>query len=52
MSDKDISIEQLKEQKKELNEKLELYEFQGPSDMIQKIEDELYEINDSIKKLT
>ena len=52
MTNKDISIEQLKEQKKELNEKLELYEFQGPSDMIQKIEDELYEINDSIKKLT
>jgi prefoldin subunit 5 len=51
MSDKDITIQQLEEQKKELNEKLEHYEFQGPSDMIQKIEDELFEVNDTIKKL-
>jgi len=52
MSDKDITIQQLEEQKRELNEQLEQYEFQGPSVMIQKIEDELYEVNDSIKKLS
>jgi hypothetical protein len=51
MSDKELTIQQLKEQKKELNEKLEHYEFQGPSNMIQKIEDELFEVNDTIKKL-
>ena len=51
MTNKDITIQQLKEQKKELNEKLEHYEFQGPSSKIQKIEDELYEVNDTIKKL-
>lgn len=51
MTNKDITIQQLNEQKKELNEKLEHYEFQGPSDMIQKIEDELFEVNDTIKKL-
>jgi len=51
MANKDITLQQLKEQKKELNEKLEHYEFNGPSEKVQKLEDELFEINDTIKKL-
>ncbi len=51
MTNKDITIKQLEDQKKELNEKLEQYEFSGPSNKVQQIEDELYEINDTIKKL-
>jgi len=51
MTNKDITIQQLKEQKKEINEKLEQYEFNGPSKKVQKLEDELFEVNDTIKKL-
>ena len=51
MTNKDMTLQQLKEQKKELNEKLEHYEFNGPSEKVQKLEDELFEINDTIKKL-
>ncbi len=51
MSNKDITIKQLEEQKKEINEKLEHYEFRGPSIKIQELEDELFEVNDTIKKL-
>ena len=51
MTNKDITIQQLEEQKKELNEKLEQYEFNGPSNKVQQIEDDLYEVNDTIKKL-
>ena len=51
MANKDITLQQLKEQKKELNEKLEHYEFNGPSEKVQKLEDELFEINDTIKKI-
>jgi len=51
MTNKDITIKQLEDQKKELKEKLEHYEFNGPSGKVQQIEDELYEVNDTIKKL-
>ena len=51
MTDKQIVIKQLNEQKKELKEKLEHYEFNGPSGKVQQLEDELYEVNDTIKKL-
>ena len=45
------TIEILKKEKQELKEELELYEFSGPSSKIQEIEDKLYEVNDSLKKL-
>ena len=51
MTNKDITIKQLEDQKKEINEKLEHYEFNGPSGKVQELEDELYEVNDTIKKL-
>jgi len=51
MKNKDITIQQLEEQKKELNEKLEHYEFNGPSKKVQQLENELFEVNDTIKKL-
>ena len=51
MTNKDITIQQLEEQKKELNEQLEHYEFNGPSKKVQQLEDELFEVNDTIKKL-
>ena len=51
MTNKDITIQQLNEQKKEINEKLEHYEFNGPSSKVQQLEDELFEVNDTIKKL-
>ena len=51
MTNKDITIKQLNEQKKELKEKLEHYEFNGPSEKVQQVEDELFEVNDTIKKL-
>ena len=51
MTNKDITIQQLNEQKKELKEKLEHYEFNGPSEKVQQVEDELFEVNDTIKKL-
>jgi len=51
MTNKDITIKQLNEQKKEINEKLEHYEFNGPSSKVQQLEDELFEVNDTIKKL-
>ena len=51
MTNKNITIQQLNEQKKELKEKLEHYEFNGPSEKVQQIEDELFEVNDTIKKL-
>ena len=51
MTNRDITLQQLKEQKKVINEKLEHYEFNGPSEKVQKLEDELFEINDTIKKL-
>ena len=51
MSDKELTIKKLEEEKKELTDQLELYEFSGPSDKIQEVEDKLYEVNDTIKKL-
>ena len=51
MSDKDLKIKKLEEEKKELTDQLELYEFSGPSVKIQEVEDKLYEVNDTIKKL-
>jgi len=51
MSDKEIQIKKLEEEKKELTDQLEFYEFKGPSVKIQEIEDKLYEVNDTIKKL-
>ena len=51
MSDKELTIKKLEEEKKELTDQLELYEFSGPSVKIQEIEDKLYEVNDTIKKL-
>ena len=51
MTNKDITIKQLNEQKKEINEKLEHFEFNGPSSKVQQLEDELFEVNDTIKKL-
>ena len=51
MSNKEIQIKKLEEEKKELTDQLELYEFSGPSGKIQEIEDKLYEVNDTIKKL-
>ncbi len=51
MTNKDIQIKKLEAEKKEINEKLEQYEFNGPSNKVQQLEDELYEINDTIKKL-
>jgi len=51
MSNKEIQIKKLEEEKKELTDQLELYEFSGPSVKIQEIEDKLYEVNDTIKKL-
>ena len=47
-ANKDITLQQLKEQKKELNEKLEHYEFNGPSEKVQELEDELFEVNDHV----
>jgi hypothetical protein len=51
MTNKDITLKQLEEQKKEINEKLEHYEFNGPSVKVQQLEDDLFEVNDTIKKL-
>ena len=51
MTNRDITLQQLKEQKKVINEKLEHYEFNGPSEKVQELEDELFEVNDTIKKL-
>ena len=51
MTNKDVTIKQLNEQKKEINEKLEHFEFNGPSSKVQQLEDELFEVNDTIKKL-
>ena len=51
MTNRDMTLQQLKEQKKELNEKLQHYEFNGPSEKVQELEDELFEVNDTIKKL-
>jgi hypothetical protein len=51
MTNKDITIKQLEEQKKEINEKLEHYEFNGTSIKVQQLEDDLFEVNDTIKKL-
>jgi len=51
MSDKELTIKKLEEEKKELTNELEHYEFSGPSYKIQEIEDKLYELNDTIKKL-
>ena len=51
MTDKDIQIKKLEEEKKELTDQLEFYEFSGSSGKIQEIEDKLYEVNDTIKKL-
>jgi hypothetical protein len=51
MSDKELTIKKLEEEKKELTDELELYEFSGPSVKIQEVEDKLYEVNDTIKKL-
>ena len=51
MTNKDIQLKKLEDEKKELTNELELYEFNGPSSKIQEIEDKLYEVNDTIKKL-
>ena len=51
MTDKDVTLENLKREKKELTNELEHYEFRGPSYKIQEIEDKLQEVNDTIKKL-
>jgi hypothetical protein len=51
MSDKELTIKKLEEEKKELTDQLELFEFSGPSVKIQEVEDKLYEVNDTIKKL-
>ena len=51
MTNKDITIENLKKEKQELKDELELYEFSGPSSKIQEIEDKLYEIDDTIQKI-
>jgi len=51
MTDKDIQLKRLEEEKKELTDQLELYEFNGPSVKVQEVEDKLYEVNDTIKKL-
>jgi hypothetical protein len=51
MTNRDIQIKKLEEEKKELIDQLELYEFSGPSVKIQEVEDKLYEVNDTIKKL-
>ena len=44
MTDKDITIKNLKDRKEEINEELE---FKN----VQSLEDELYEIEDTLKKL-
>ena len=44
MSDKDVVIKNLKDRKEEINEELE---FKN----VQSLEDELYEIEDTLKKL-
>ena len=44
MSDKDVVIKNLKDRKEEINEELEIKN-------IQSLEDELYEIEDTLKKL-
>ena len=46
-----VATRHLRVEKKELTDQLELYEFSGPSGKIQEIEDKLYEVNDTIKKL-
>jgi hypothetical protein len=51
MTDKDVQLKKLEDEKKELKNELEFYEFKGPSSKIQEIEDKLYEVNDTIKKL-
>ena len=49
--DNSVRLQMLENEKKELNEKLEHYEFRGTSIKIQELEDELFEVNDTIKKL-
>jgi len=49
--DNSVRLQMLENEKKELKEKLEHYEFNGPSGKVQEIEDELFEVNDTIKKL-
>ena len=49
--DNSVRLQMLENEKKEINEKLEHYEFSGPSIKIQELEDELFEVNDTIKKL-
>lgn len=49
--DNSVRLQMLENEKKELKEKLEHYEFRGPSIKIQELEDELFEVNDTIKKL-
>ena len=44
MSDKDVVIKNLKDRKEEINEELEYKN-------VQSLEDELYEIEDTLKKL-
>jgi len=44
MSDKDVVIKNLKDRKEEINEELEIKN-------VQSLEDELYEIEDTLKKL-
>ena len=49
--DNSVRLQMLENEKKEITEKLEHYEFNGPSLKIQELEDELFEVNDTIKKL-
>ena len=48
MSNKDITIKQLESEKKEIKEKLEHY---GSKINIKELEEQLFEVNDTIKKL-
>ena len=49
--DNSVRLQMLENEKKEITEKLEHYEFNGPSLKVQELEDELFEVNDTIKKL-
>jgi len=53
MTNKDITIKQLESEKKEIHHKLELFDGISPNHKkrISELEDELFEVNDTIKKL-
>tara|TARA_B110000259_G_scaffold113549_1_gene129473 strand:- start:145 stop:303 length:159 start_codon:yes stop_codon:yes gene_type:complete len=50
VSNKDITIKSLKEEKKQIREQIEHYQFRD-STKVHQLEDELFEVNDTIKKL-